>query len=209
MQITFSRKSLLALVGMLVPATLAQGRRQASLVTAAKGRDPEAFGSLVEENGEPLRRFIARRVREADRDDVLQETWLRAWQAFPSFDGRSSIRTWLYSVCYHTVQDYWRREHIRPLSTDVFQTSDTSAYLPPEFAGVELREAMRGFWESCTPAQRELLSMYYSDGLALPEISRILNRNLNTLKYQFYRAHQEAREKLLGAAPQELWEAKR
>ena len=205
MQIIFSRKSLFALFAAIVPATIAQSRREASLINSAKGQDREAFSCLVKQNLEHLRKFIGRRVRELDREDVLQETWVRAWQAFPTFDGRSTVRTWLYSVCYHTIQDYWRREHVRPVSSDVFETAADPAYLPPEYAGVELREAMRGFWDSCTPAQRELLTMYYSDGLALPEISRILNRNLNTVKYQFYRAHEEAREKLLSAAPEEFW----
>jgi RNA polymerase sigma-70 factor (ECF subfamily) len=207
MQIIFSRKTILAFLAALVPATLAQGGRKASL--AAKGQGREAFDSVVVENSDHLRRFISRRVREGDREDVLQETWLRAWQGFGSFDGRSSVRTWLYSVCYHTVQDHWRREQIRPVSGDIFQDDEGATYFPSEFAGVELREAMRGYWDSCTPGQRELLSMYYSEGLALPEISRILNRNLNTVKYQFYRAHEEAREKLLGSAPEESWGWKR
>lgn len=207
MQITFSRKSLFALLAAILPASLASGRREASLANAAKRRDQEAFSELVSQNREHVRRFIARRVRDLDRDDVLQETWIRAWEAFPRFDGRSTVRTWLLSVCYHTIQDYWRREHLRPTRVEIFETE--SSYMPAEFARVELREAMRGYWNSCTPTQRELLSMYYSDGLALPEISRILNRNLNTVKYQFYRAHQEARERLLASAPEEFWEVKK
>ena len=203
--IIFSRKSVLAFLAALIPASLVRGSRKTGHSTTASWRDREAFSVLVGEHKEFLRRFIARRVREGDREDILQETWVRAWQAFPTFDGRSSVRTWLYSVCYHTIQDHWRREQVRPVVEDLFQKGDGSAYFPAEFANVELREAMRGFWESCTPAQRELLSMYYSEGLALPEISRILKRNLNTVKYQFYRAHEGAREKLLGAAPEESW----
>jgi len=134
---------------------------------------------------------------------------MRAWQGFSTFDGNSSVRTWLYSVCYHTVQDHWRRERGRPVCGDIFQAEDGTPYFPSEFASVELREAMRGYWNSCTPEQRELLSLYYSEGFGLPEISRILNRNLNTVKYQFYRAHEEAREKLLSSAPAESWEVRR
>jgi len=205
MQIIFSRKSLVAFFATLIPASLVRGVRKTPLAPATDRRDREAFDAVVREHGDFFRRFVTRKVRESDRDDVLQETWMRAWQAFPNFDGRSSVRTWLYSVCYHTVQDYWRRERIRPIAEDLFQNEEGSAYFPSEFSGVDLRESMREFWESCSPGERELLSMYYSDGLALPEISRILNRNLNTVKYQFYRAHEGVREKLLGAAPEEFW----
>lgn len=212
--ITFKRKSIVALLAALIPAALAQGERRTgnrkpSPLAGIKGRDHKTFDVVVEENAEYLRRFIARRVQAKDREDILQETWIKAWQGFPKFEGNSSVRTWLYSICYYTIRDYWRREQTRPVCGDVFQTEDGSPYFPAEFDRVELWEAMRDYWDSCTPDQRELLSMYYAEGLTLPEMSLILKRNLNTVKYQFYRAHEEARQKLLGSAPAESWEWRR
>jgi DNA-directed RNA polymerase specialized sigma24 family protein len=79
-----------------------------------------------------------------------------------------------------------------PPSAQIFDTEALATYFPGDFAQVDLRESLRGFWESCSPDQRELLRLYYGDGLTLAEISAILSRNLNTVKYQFYRAHEEA-----------------
>jgi RNA polymerase sigma-70 factor (ECF subfamily) len=150
----------------------------------------------METHADPLRRFISRRIRGEDREDVFQDTWLAVWESLPSFDARSNFRAWIYSICYHKIQDHWRREHYRPPCADIADVEGRAAYTPTEFATVELQEALRGFWNSCTPDQRELLRLYYSDGLTLKEIGVVLHRNLSTVKYQFYRVHELAVEKL-------------
>ena len=123
---------------------------------------------------------------------MLQDTWLAAWESLPSFDGSCDFRTWIHSICYHKIQDHWRREHGRPQTAALPDSEPKAAYVPKEFASIDLREALREFWEACTPDQKELLRMYYSDGLTLKEIGTILNRNLSTVKYQFYRVHEIA-----------------
>ncbi len=115
------------------------------------------------------------------------------------------LRAWLFSICFHKIQDHWRKEHQRPPSGQIEDAEGKTAYLPAEFANVDLRESLQEFWRSCTPDQRELLRMYYSDGLTLNEISTVLGRNLNTVKYQFYRAHSDAKEKLLSSEGQNSW----
>jgi RNA polymerase sigma-70 factor, ECF subfamily len=175
---------------------LVRNRSESRLVTAAQKSDPTAFDQLVSENSPSLKRFIARRVNQADRDDILQETWLAAWENLSTFDGSCRFRTWVYAICFHKIQDYWRREQCRPPTGCVHDAMGATAYLPPEFAGIDLRESMREMWEAYSPEQRDLLRMYYADGLTLNEISRILGRNLNTVKYQFYRAHEVAAKML-------------
>jgi len=56
---------------------------------------------------------------------------------------------------------------------------------------VTLVAAIPGMLAQLTDTQREVLELYYFSQLNLPEIARALNRNLNTVKYQFYRAHSE------------------
>jgi RNA polymerase sigma-70 factor (ECF subfamily) len=196
MQLTISRKGLVALIGSIFGATFLAGRGDTALLRGAKDRDVDAFSNLMKLHAEPLRRFISRRVQERDIEDVYQETWVAAWESLPSFDSASRFRTWLFSICYHKIQDYWRREHMRPLTAQLMDFEGAIAYSPKEFDAVNLRESLRGFWEGCTSEQQELLRMYYSDGLTLKEISGVLAKNLNTVKYQFYRVHADAALKL-------------
>ena len=203
MQLTFSRKGVLAFLSALFGTSLAGGRTEGRLVREARERNRDAFSDLMRTHTPSLRRFVARRVPDRDCEDILQETWLAAWEGIPSFDDNSKLRTWLYSICYHKIQDHWRREHRTPPSAQGLDTEGLATYLPSDFAQVNLRESLRAFWESCTPDQRELFRLYYADGLTLNEISTVLRRNLNTVKYQFYRAHDEA-SRALGSSMEAL-----
>ena len=196
MQLAFSRKSLFALLSFATGSLIFRGRSDTALLKAARRRDREAFDRLRELHSASLRKFAARRLPASDIDDVLQDTWIAVWEGLPNFEGEDKFRTWVYSICFHKVQDHWRREHYRPPSASLVDAEGRAAYLPKEFAGAELRQALEQFWTSCSPDQRELLRMYYADGLTLKEIGQILGRNLNTVKYQFYRVHELAAKEL-------------
>jgi len=202
-QVTFSRKGVLSFFSMLLGSTLVGGGSEGRLVRAARARDSDAFADLMQRYAPALRRFAARRVPAKDCEDVLQDTWIAAWEGISSFDDNSKLRTWLFSICYHKIQDHWRREHRVPAAADSFDAEAGAAYFPAAFKQVDLRESLRGFWEGCSADQRELLRLYYSDGLTLREISQLLARNLNTVKYQFYRVHEQA-NRSLGSSIHEL-----
>ncbi len=198
MQLVISRRTIFGLLSLAIGKAFLRSRSSHELVRAARSRDRRAFDELVAANQGSLKRFVTRRVNANDREDVLQDTWLAAWESLPSFDGSCDFRTWIHSICYHKIQDHWRREHARPQTASLPDSETRAAYLPKEFERVDLNEALREFWETCTPDQRELLQMYYSDGLTLKEISTVMNRNLSTVKYQFYRVHEIAGPILMG-----------
>src|SRR5215472_1569601 len=54
-----------------------------------------------------------------DAEDILQETWLRAWRRLASFEGRSSFRAWLYKIATHAALDAVdsRRRRLLPTAT--------------------------------------------------------------------------------------------
>jgi RNA polymerase sigma-70 factor (ECF subfamily) len=65
-----------------------------------------------------------------DAEDLLQETWLRAWRSFESFEGRSSLRTWLYSVATRVTLDHLRVSPRRPSRYPA--VTGMGASVPPE-----------------------------------------------------------------------------
>ena len=113
----------------------------------------------------------------------------------PRFQKRSSFRTWLFSIAVNKCMDHHRaqgRHGGTPLSLDDSGLAERPDGLrsPEElYAAAELRETVRGLIETLPPPQREVLDLYYYAELTLPEIAQALHRNLNTVKYQFYRAH--------------------
>ena len=73
--------------------------QERQLLEAAKGGDQEAFGRLVETHRGELHAHCYRMLGSVqDAEDALQDALLRAWQGLPRFEGRSSVRSWLYRI---------------------------------------------------------------------------------------------------------------
>lgn len=87
------------------------------LIARAGTGDSEAFGQLVEPYRQDLRRHCYRMVGSLeDADDALQDTLLAAWQGLRGFEGRSTVRTWLYRIattrCLNAIRSRDRRGRI-------------------------------------------------------------------------------------------------
>ncbi len=131
-----------------------------------------------------------------DADDVYQETVLAAWEHLEKFTGPGRYRTWLFAICINKIKDYWRKQQRLSPEQSSADLEDAMSYVQSEFEAIDLKEALRELWGNFTPAQQELLELYYGAELTLQEISRVLGRNLSTVKYQFYRAHEQAAERI-------------
>lgn len=151
--------------------------------------DLVAFDEFVLVVEPKLRRFVARKVPAGAVDDVLQEVWVAAWQALPNFDRRAKLRTWVYGICVHKCHDTYRRgradARLAPLDDGLLATDPS-----PETTAVR-KDTVERLLAGLDETQREVLELYYYAQLTLAEIATVLDRNLNTVKYQFYRAHSE------------------
>jgi RNA polymerase sigma-70 factor, ECF subfamily len=91
-----------------------------STLDAARDGDHEAFASLVEPFRRELRAHCYRLSGSIhDADDLVQESLLRVWRSLKSFEGRSSLRTWLYKVATSACLDALDKRPQRALPMDV------------------------------------------------------------------------------------------
>jgi RNA polymerase sigma-70 factor (ECF subfamily) len=97
----------------------AAGRTRAdelALVKLAREGDESAFSELVEAHRAELRAYCYRMLGSVhDAEDALQDALLRAWRGLPGFEGRSSVRSWLYSIATNTALDITRHRSRREL----------------------------------------------------------------------------------------------
>ena len=158
-------------------------------VEAAQTGNREAFDALLEKHRPEIRKFVLKRVSKEQADDLLQDIWLAAWTSIREFDSRSRFRTWLYGIAINKCKTLYRSQQRRqahlPLE-DMLPDLHQPGRQPSE-----LEAQLPSILEMLSENHRQLLDLYYYGELTLPEISRLLDRNLNTVKYQFYRAHTE------------------
>jgi RNA polymerase sigma-70 factor, ECF subfamily len=95
------------------------GADETALLSLARDGDENAFGELVEAHRAQLRTHAYRMLGSVhDAEDALQEAMLRAWRGLPGFEGRSSVRAWLYSIVTNAALDISKRRSRRELPVD-------------------------------------------------------------------------------------------
>jgi RNA polymerase sigma-70 factor (ECF subfamily) len=102
------------------------------LLDAAKNGDERAFRDLVAPFRGELRAHCYRMAGSlSDADDLLQESLLRAWRGLAGFEGRSSVRTWLYRVTHSACVDALEKRSPRMLPLDAGPPANPSDPIPP------------------------------------------------------------------------------
>src|SRR5947208_721169 len=99
--------------------------REQELLAAARGGSEAAFGELVELYRGELHAHCYRMLGSVhDAEDALQETLLRAWRGLARFEGRSSLRSWLYTIATNTCLNLIARRPKRVLPLDYGPSAD-------------------------------------------------------------------------------------
>jgi RNA polymerase sigma-70 factor, ECF subfamily len=106
-----------------------------ALLAAARGGDEVAFGRIVEGDRAALQAHCYRMLGSVqDAEDALQETLVNAWRALPRFEGRSSVRSWLYRIATNACLKLIERRPRRVLPAEHGPAGDPADPLPPPLA---------------------------------------------------------------------------
>ena len=129
-----------------------------SLLSAAQRGDEGAFASLIEPHRPALHAHCYRMLGSLhDADDAMQEVLIRAWRGIGRFEGRSSLRSWMYTIATNACLSQIERRPKRVLPLDY--TAAAAADEPPG------RPAVESVWVE--PYPDELIGI--EDGYAAPE----------------------------------------
>src|SRR5262245_30111043 len=125
--------------------------------------DPGAFEALVRETRPALGSFLRRLVAsEHDVEDLVQETYLRAYQHRARWDSRASLKTWVYSIALNLARDRVRRNGSRKARETARPVAPPSDVRPERR---ELAERIRGIVQSLPDGQREVFVLYRYEGV--------------------------------------------
>lgn len=139
-----------------------------------------------------------------DADDIAQEALLKAFRAFPTFDGRASLSTWLYTVARSASID-WHRSRLGQAAqreNPLPSTHPASQPRPDEVCSQQQqRERLWQAIQGLDERQRVPLVLFEIDGLSYDEIAAIEDVPVGTIRSRLSRARQELREQLAEELP--------
>nr|WP_271679445.1 sigma-70 family RNA polymerase sigma factor [Thermomonas mangrovi] len=184
-----------------IEAPSAEACEDAALVRRAAAADIAAFEQLYRRHHARMHGVIARLVGQAGAraEDLVQEAFVRAWQALPAFRFESAVSTWLHRLAVNTALMELRSRRGRPGmdddedALDSLPTADTAGNA---MLGRDLERAVA----SLPPRARAVLVLHDVEGWKHEEIAAELGMAVGSSKAQLHRARHLLRERIGGWA---------
>ena len=171
------------------------------LVHRAGRGDKAAFDVLVGRHAAELMRLAASlSATRADAEDVLQETFIGAYQGLRRFDGRAAVKTWLKRILIRQAARHWNRSKRSrsALSIDDAQASPAKPETGSGPAAVDRRMDVAAVVRTLAPEHREVIVMREFDQMSYLEIAEVLQVPIGTVESRLHRARADLRVKLQG-----------
>jgi len=193
-----------------LPGSLKSSRMEltdAAAVSRARAGDADAFRELVERHSRSLFRlaFLMTGNRH-DAEDVVQESFLRAFRQLGGFDGRASFGTWVNRIavnCSLDVMRARRRDNGRLPLDNGDGAEDPVAQLPstgptPERIALsgEVRERVAEAMEDLSPTERSAFVLRHFEGMRIEDVGRVLECQPGAAKHSVFRAVRKLRRAL-------------
>ena len=151
----------------------------------------EAFTQVVEEFSEKLYWLIRKMVlSHDDANDVLQNTFLKAWSNLDTFRGDAKLLTWIYKIAHNEAITFLNRQRtINQISLDdadafMLEKLNGDEYFDGDALQLKLEEAVLSLPEK----QRVVFLMKYHDEMKYEEMSEILGTSVGALKASYHHA---------------------
>ncbi|MEM9563131.1 MAG: sigma-70 family RNA polymerase sigma factor [Actinomycetota bacterium] len=167
----------------------------ADLVARFRAGDEDAIRSIYRETNGAV--YTVARTITADRElaaDVVQQTYVKAWQAADRFRPGASITPWLYTITRRTAVDAVRHER-RP-TIGGHDAEVESAVPGPSFERTWIVHEVRAAIDALPPSERQIIQLSHLAGVPHREIARRLDLPLGTVKSKSSRAHRRLAERL-------------
>ena len=155
----------------------------------ARQGDAAAFGELIRAHDRDLRGVVWGVVRnQTDTDDVMQQAYEKAFRSIKTFDGRSTMKTWLHTICYRVAIDYVRYEGRRRHEDQ--SVLDQRPIPGPEGPALDRLEVTDSL-DQLDPEQRALLMLTAWQGYTFEEAAEIVGTQRGTVSSRMSRVRKK------------------
>jgi RNA polymerase sigma-70 factor (ECF subfamily) len=184
-----------------------ESARAAFPLEALRNQDRDAFADLVEGTSSQIYHLLLRMLsNEQDAEDALQETYIKAFQALPAFEGRSSLKTWLYRIAANEALMMLRKRKPQPQTVEI-DRDDEDFEEPQEIIdwcclpeSELMNQETRGKLTAAAQKLSDNLKMVFLlrdvEGLSGEDTAAVLGLSVDVVKTRLLRARLKLREEL-------------
>jgi RNA polymerase sigma-70 factor (ECF subfamily) len=170
-------------------------------IDRARRGDRDAFRLLVDRHARPVFRLAFRMTgTENDAEDMVQETFLKAWKQLAKFDNRAAFGTWLHKICANCSLDHIRarkRKQDTRAEGDPLAQVATGAPSPERLAlSSEITGILTSALDELSDMERAAFVLRHYEGQSIEEISAALGVQPGAAKHSVFRAVQKLRQAL-------------
>jgi RNA polymerase sigma-70 factor, ECF subfamily len=159
------------------------------LACRAQGGCASSFDRLLRRFQSPLLHFLRQRGAGSDAEDLLQETFLRAYENLHRYRSAWSFGSWLFTIARRISINHHRAA--RP-KTDAQAVKTIPSAVAEPWRAMAAREERSRLWKlaagALSEAQTTALWLYYVEDFSVPEIAAVLGRSRGSVKVLLYRA---------------------
>ena len=162
------------------------------LLASREGRQ-KVFPMIVDQYSQSLYWKIRSIVlTHEDADDVLQNTFLKAWKSLPTFQGKAKLSTWLYRIAINESLGFLRHQKTAALSSADADLSVANRLLADDyFDGDKSQAVLQEAIATLPDVQRTVFTLRYYDEMKYSEMSEILGTSEGSLKASYHIAVQK------------------
>jgi len=168
-----------------------------ALIERWRGGDERAATALVERHAPALARFAANLGARDDVEELVQDTFVRAFSSLDSFRGESSLRSWLFTIERRLLLDRRRTERRRREDVGVEEGTAVTEYDPLDgVVAAETEARLREAVGRLTTTQREVFTLRVTEGLSYREIADVVGSTEGAARVHYHNAMRAVKEYL-------------
>lgn len=188
--------------------TMTEREKDHSLVQRVQRGDKVAFEMLFTKYQRRVSRLVSRFVRsDAEVEDIVQESFIKAYRALGSFRGDSAFYTWLYRIAVNTAKNYLVAASKRPISLTQFEKNDdddfeedhfTSDAATPESELItkQIAETVNKTMNELPADLREAIMLREIEGMSYEDIADSMGCPIGTVRSRIFRAREAISQKI-------------
>lgn len=159
-----------------------------SVLDRVKTGDMNAFSELVLKHQKGLLRLALRVVGDFNiAEDVVQESFIKAYQKLETFEGRASFKSWIFQITLNTARNKLRGKHLDSVDIENVQIP-VEALGESDMIQADLKSAVQNEVAKLPAKQRMALSLRIFDDLSFAEIADVMNCPYDTAKANYRHA---------------------